>query len=688
MDHRVPKVGLVLALVCSALAADQLRRAQRGVRGPERRSASSAASRTSSRRRFDDTEGLPTKQPVLVRGVAGRQGDRGRLRPRDLEGDRHVHRRRRARRRPRRRDGDDRRAHPARRSVPQPRPGHRGRAGARVRRRACGRCRASTSTRRSTSSTATAAATSARPIDTLDEATRLGALGRAAQRHHRRARADGLRGARPHRRAAGPGGGDRRLRRRHRDRGRRRARQPRGGAAPDRRAPGRATLDALATNTASLEQGGRGAARRALDSGTEALRARPSRCCARRSRWSPSCARPRPTSRRRSPTSARSPSDTVRDGQGRLRAAVAAQAAARGRSSAARRCPGSRRRFATSSRCCATRRRARKGIVSFFSNFASVTAHGDADGAWARFAILFEPGEVADEPAARHAATRRTTCPRTPASATTPTRSPATPLDPEPYEPGSYPRLKPYDPPPPKSESRRLLANVPIRVGMLTLRGDARRHRLRREHDGRAGRGSTPPSAAARSSRRRGGCSPSATTAPSRPPTSPPRPGSRAASSTTTSAASASSTSRSCARCSSCRRASSPTEIASGDPETALGAAVDRWLDVTERSGGVLLAAHGAQGFGRDAEIEAIFDEARERTADAGDRDPAPGRAAGGGAGRAARRGPRLRRLRRGGDLRLAARRAAQRAQLRELLVGGLLALDREVVPDSWRRAR
>ena len=57
-------------------------------------------------------------------------------------------------------------------------------------------------------------------------------------------------------------------------------------------------------------------------------------------------------------------------------------------------------------------------------------------------------------------------------------------------------------------------------------------------------------------------------------------------------------------------------EIATGDPETALGAAVDRWLDVTERSGGVLLAAHGAQGFGRDPEVEAIFDAARERTAD------------------------------------------------------------------------
>ncbi len=39
-----------------------------------------------------------------------------------------------------------------------------------------------------------------------------------------------------------------------------------------------------------------------------------------------------------------------------------------------------------------------RGIVSFFSNFDWVTAHGDADGAWARFAILFDPGELSDNP--------------------------------------------------------------------------------------------------------------------------------------------------------------------------------------------------------------------------------------------------------------------------------------------------
>ena len=121
-------------------------------------------------------------------------------------------------------------------------------------------------------------------------------------------------------------------------------------------------------------------------------------------------------------------------------------------------------------------------------------------------------------------------------------------------------------------------------------------------------------------------------------------------------------------------------QIASGDTEAALGAAVDRWLDVTERSG-MLLAAHGAQGFGRDPEVEEIFDEARERTADQVIEILRPGESPGAA--------PR--------ELRAAVRAYAgfvesatfdwlrggplTRAQLRELLIGGLLALDREVVP-------
>jgi AcrR family transcriptional regulator len=123
------------------------------------------------------------------------------------------------------------------------------------------------------------------------------------------------------------------------------------------------------------------------------------------------------------------------------------------------------------------------------------------------------------------------------------------------------------------------------------------------------------------------------------------------------------------------------SEIAAGDPEAALRAAVDRWLDVTERSGAMLLATHGAQGFGRDPEIEAIFDQARERTADQVIEILRPGEPP-----EAAT--PQLRAAvrayagfveaatfdwLRGGSL--------SRPQLRELLVGGLLALDRDVVP-------
>jgi AcrR family transcriptional regulator len=128
-------------------------------------------------------------------------------------------------------------------------------------------------------------------------------------------------------------------------------------------------------------------------------------------------------------------------------------------------------------------------------------------------------------------------------------------------------------------------------------------------------------------------------------------------------------------------------ELAGGDTEAALGVAVDRWLDVCER-GGMLLAIHGAQGFGRDPEVEEIFDEARERTAD-----------------------QVIEILRPGGDpgaapveLRAAVRAYAgfvesatfdwlrggplSRAQLRELLVGGLLALDRDVVPGVMEVSR
>jgi hypothetical protein len=43
---------------------------------------------------------------------------------------------------------------------------------------------------------------------------------------------------------------------------------------------------------------------------------------------------------------------------------------------------------------------------------------------------------------------------------------------------------------------------------------------------------------------------------------------------------------------------------------------VDRWLMMLERNRGTWLAAIGARGLGRDAEVEEILDEAREQAAD------------------------------------------------------------------------
>jgi hypothetical protein len=95
----------------------------------------------------------------------------------------------------------------------------------------------------------------------------------------------------------------------------------------------------------------------------------------------------------------------------------------------------------------------------------------------------------------------------------------------------------------------------------------------------------------------------------------------------------------------------------------------------------VLLATYGAQGFGRDPEIEAIFDDARERhankvieilrqgeTPDSAPRELRAAVRAYAGFVEAATSD-----WLRGGLL--------SRAQLRELLVEGLLTLDREVVP-------
>ncbi len=50
--------------------------------------------------------------------------------------------------------------------------------------------------------------------------------------------------------------------------------------------------------------------------------------------------------------------------------------------------------------------------------------------------------------------------------------------------------------------------------------------------------------------------------------------------------------------------------------EHVISEGADRWLTMLERNTGTWLAAVGAQGLGRDPEVEAILDDARERAAD------------------------------------------------------------------------
>src|SRR5437660_972590 len=50
--------------------------------------------------------------------------------------------------------------------------------------------------------------------------------------------------------------------------------------------------------------------------------------------------------------------------------------------------------------------------------------------------------------------------------------------------------------------------------------------------------------------------------------------------------------------------------------ETIIDESVERWLTMLERNRGTWLAAIGGRGLGRDAELEAILDDARERAVD------------------------------------------------------------------------
>jgi AcrR family transcriptional regulator len=50
--------------------------------------------------------------------------------------------------------------------------------------------------------------------------------------------------------------------------------------------------------------------------------------------------------------------------------------------------------------------------------------------------------------------------------------------------------------------------------------------------------------------------------------------------------------------------------------EVMIAESADRWLTMLERNSGTWLAAIGAQGLGRDPEVEAILDDAREQAVD------------------------------------------------------------------------
>jgi AcrR family transcriptional regulator len=54
---------------------------------------------------------------------------------------------------------------------------------------------------------------------------------------------------------------------------------------------------------------------------------------------------------------------------------------------------------------------------------------------------------------------------------------------------------------------------------------------------------------------------------------------------------------------------------AAGSVEERVDVAIDRWLAMVQRNRETWLAALGAEGFGRDADVEAILEEAREAVA-------------------------------------------------------------------------
>jgi phospholipid/cholesterol/gamma-HCH transport system substrate-binding protein len=85
-----------------------------------------------------------------------------------------------------------------------------------------------------------------------------------------------------------------------------------------------------------------------------------------------------------------------------------------------------------------------KSIAAFFANMASATAHGDSKGRWARFYIGTEPGELDDNPTPNDCSPGASPVLGVCHNAY-PTPNDA--LHNKPYVEGSYPRLKPFNPP-------------------------------------------------------------------------------------------------------------------------------------------------------------------------------------------------------------------------------------------------
>jgi len=84
------------------------------------------------------------------------------------------------------------------------------------------------------------------------------------------------------------------------------------------------------------------------------------------------------------------------------------------------------------------------GIASFFANMAGVTAHGDSSGKWARFYIGTEPGELNDNPTPANCGPGQTPTTGVCHNAYT---KPGDAAHNKPYVPGSYPRLHAFNPP-------------------------------------------------------------------------------------------------------------------------------------------------------------------------------------------------------------------------------------------------